>query len=77
MTSALTGSTNRNLPIPGPFGAAAEYATDAAQRWVLFLDVLRQRGNAYREHAEETAPNVLEFPCELLVDGRKLVRPVN
>ena len=57
MTSALTGSTNRNLPIPGPFGAAAEYATDAAQRWVLFLDVLR-RGNAYREHAEETAPNV-------------------
>ena len=39
MTSALTGSTNRNLPIPGPFGAAAEYATDAAQRWVLFLDV--------------------------------------
>jgi pimeloyl-ACP methyl ester carboxylesterase len=77
MTSALTGSTNRNLPIPGPFGAAAEYATDAAQRWVLFLDVLRQRGNAYREHAEETAPNVLEFQCELLVDGRKLVRPVN
>ena len=77
MTSALTGSTNRNLPIPGPFGAAAEYATDAAQRWVLFLDVLRQRGNAYREHAEETAPNVLEFQCELLVDGRKLDRPVN
>jgi pimeloyl-ACP methyl ester carboxylesterase len=77
MTSALTGSTNRKLPIPGPFGAAAEYATDAAQRWVLFLDVLRQRGNAYREHAEETAPNVLEFQCELLVDGRKLVRPVN
>jgi pimeloyl-ACP methyl ester carboxylesterase len=77
MTSAPTGSKSPNLPIPGLFGAATEYATDAAQRWVLFLDVLRQRGNAYREHAAETAPNVLEFKCELVVDGRKLDRPVN
>jgi pimeloyl-ACP methyl ester carboxylesterase len=77
MTSIPTGSAKGNLPIPAMFGAAAEYANDAAQRWLLFLDVLRQRGNAYREHAAETAPNVLEFKCKLLVDGRKLDRPVN
>ncbi len=69
----LTG----NLAMPGLFGAGAEYATDAAQRWVLFLDALRQRGNGYREHAAQVAPNVLEFKCELIVDGRKLDRPVN
>lgn len=77
MTSDPTGSKSGNLSMPGLFGAANEYATDAAQRWVMFLDVLRQRGNAYREHAAQTAPNVLEFKCELLVDGRKLDRPVN
>ncbi len=42
-------------------GAAAEYATDAAQRCVLFLDVMRQRGNAYREHVAQTAPHVLDY----------------
>ena len=29
---------------------AAEYGLDAWQRSVLFLDVLRQRGNQYLEH---------------------------
>ena len=61
----------------GWFAAANDYATDAAQRSLLFLDVIRQRGNAYREHAAETAPHVLEFKCELVMDGRKLDRPVN
>jgi pimeloyl-ACP methyl ester carboxylesterase len=43
----------------------------------LFLDVLRRRGNIYRERQDEVAPNVLEFDAELLMDGRKLRRPVN
>ena len=54
-----------------------EYMTDAAQRWVLFWDVMRQRGNQYREHLAETAPHVLEYGVELVVDGRTLERPVN
>ena len=54
-----------------------EYATDAAQRSVLFWDVLRQRGNQYREHMAENAPHVLDYQVELVVDGRKLERPVN
>jgi pimeloyl-ACP methyl ester carboxylesterase len=66
-----------NNPLLSSLTAASEYATDAAQRSLLFLDVMRQRGNAYREHAAETAPHVLEFKCELVMDGRKLDRPVN
>ncbi len=63
-----------------PFGMLApamEYAIDAAQRTVLFWDVMRQRGNQYREHMAETAPHVLDYKVELVVDGRTLDRPVN
>jgi len=59
------------------FGAATTYMVDAAQRSILFLDVMRQRGNAYREHLAETAPHVLEYKVELVLDGRTLARPVN
>ena len=56
---------------------AIEYMTDTAQRWVLFWDVMRQRGNQYRAHLAETAPHVLDYAVELVVDGRTLDRPVN
>ncbi len=56
---------------------AAEYMTDALQRGVLFLDVMRQRGNQYREHIARTAPNVLDYDVELVSDGRTFGRPVN
>jgi pimeloyl-ACP methyl ester carboxylesterase len=56
---------------------AWEYWIDACQRGVLFLDVLRQRSERYHEHAAKIAPHVLMFGCELLMDGRKLPRPVN
>jgi hypothetical protein len=66
----LTGSLNALTP-------AFDYMLDAAQRTILFWDVMRQRGNAYREHLAETAPHVLDYQVELVVDGRKLDRPVN
>ena len=34
--------------------SAIEYLTDTAQRSVLFWDVMRQRGNQYREHLAQT-----------------------
>src|SRR4029077_20512005 len=61
----------------GPFAATFDYMIDAAQRGVLFLDVMRQRGNQYREHLAETAPHVLEYEVELVLDGRTFDRPVN
>jgi len=54
-----------------------EYWQDAWQRSILCMDVLRQRGNIYREHSASAVPNVLKFKAELVVDGRKLPRPVN
>jgi pimeloyl-ACP methyl ester carboxylesterase len=59
------------------FGPTFEYLIDAGQRSVLFWDVMRQRGNQYREHLAETAPHVLDYDVELIVDGRRLDRPVN
>ncbi|TCL64613.1 DUF3141 domain-containing protein [Rhizobium sp. BK251] len=61
----------------GPAGVALEYAVDAAQRSLLFWDVIRMRGNQYRTHAEATAPHVLSFTPEVILDGRKLEKPVN
>src|SRR5437868_7445087 len=62
---------------PSSFAAAMEYLVDAGQRSVLFLDVMRQRGVQYREHLAETAPHVLDYSVELVIDGRKLEEPVN
>ena len=61
----------------GMFASAMEYMADATQRSVLFWDVMRQRGNQYREHLAQTVPHVLEYEVELVVDGRTLARPVN
>src|SRR5215510_8549346 len=61
----------------GMFAPAVEYMTDAVQRGILFWDVMRQRGNAYREHIAETAPHVLDYAIELIADGRTFERPVN
>lgn len=57
--------------------SAVGYWIDACQRSALFLKVLQQRGERYKDHAAKVAPHVLKFDCELVVDGRKLERPVN
>ena len=54
-----------------------DYSTGLAQRNILFWDVLRQRGNQYHEHQQKTAPSVLSFDAEMVVDGATLKRPVN
>lgn len=61
----------------GGFGAWEEYWRDAWQRGVLFLDILRERGDTFRERAEAAVPHVLGFEAELVCDGRSLERPVN
>jgi pimeloyl-ACP methyl ester carboxylesterase len=64
-------------PMSGFVASAVEYMTDAGQRSALFLDILRQRGDQYREHIAQTAPHVLDYAAELITDGRKLNEPVN
>ena len=54
-----------------------QYTTDFAQRSILFWDTLRQRGNNFVEHNREGLTPVLHFDYEMVVDGRKLAKPVN
>src|SRR5271166_4137558 len=74
----------RQISFPGSASAiwsaffpSQEYCLDAWQRSILFLDVLRQRGNIARDHNARVAPNVLSFTPEVLLDGRTFERPVN
>ncbi|MBS0638322.1 MAG: DUF3141 domain-containing protein [Proteobacteria bacterium] len=60
-----------------PTNFIADYWIDAVQRSILFLDVLRQRGNIARAHNAREAPHVLHYKAEILIDGRTLERPVN
>jgi pimeloyl-ACP methyl ester carboxylesterase len=73
--------SNPWLNWPGnPFNLAqqaTDYWVDAAQRSVLFMDVLRQRGDERNHRAEQTAPHVLSFQFDVVMDGRHLERPVN
>ena len=65
-------------PLPGIFSPALDYFVDAMQRNILFWDVLRRRGNQYREHLAETAPHVLDYEIETgCRRTAKLERPVN
>jgi len=66
-------------PVPAtPLAQAAwEYGVDAWQRSILFLDILRQRGNETAEHERSGMPPVLAFEYEMLIDGRDLPKPVN
>ncbi len=53
------------------------YGMDAAQRAVLFTDIIRKRGNVYLDHLRKGQPPVLVFDYETVMDGRTLERPAN
>ena len=54
-----------------------DYATDFTQRWVLFWDTIRKRGNNFIEHERAGKPPLLQFQYESVLDGRKFSHPVN
>jgi hypothetical protein len=69
-------------PLPyAAFGTAAsawpEYMVDAFQRSVLFLDLLRRRGDEEAEITSRPMATVLSFGHDVLMDGRSLLRPIN
>jgi len=53
------------------------YWIDAAQRSVLFLDVLREHANNMLEHERKGLPPLLDFDYEFLLDARTFERPAN
>ena len=62
---------------PDLFASAIEYLVDSGQRSILFMDVMRRRGEHYREHMAEAVPHVLNYEIELIADGRALKPAVN
>ena len=54
-----------------------DYVADAVQRSILFLDLLRQRGDEELAITARPFATVLKFDHELLIDGRLLPRPIN
>lgn len=58
-------------------GPLAQFMLDSYQRSVLFLDVLRQRGDEQREITSRPMATVLTFNHEILMSGRSLPRPIN
>src|SRR5438132_2434007 len=74
---SMNNTTLPGGPMSGLVASAVEYMMDAGQRSVLFLDVWRRRGDQYRDHVAQTAPHVLQYTAELIIDGRKLDEPVN
>ncbi len=54
-----------------------EYWTDFWQRNILFMDVMRRRGNDMVTMTTEESANVLTFPIEKVMEGRFFERPIN
>lgn len=65
-----------NTP-PGLINSALEYEIDTLQRSIIFLDVIRKRGNQYLEHVAAGQPPVLIFKYIIIMDGRTFEKPVN
>ena len=53
------------------------YLIDRFQRSILFLDIMRKRGNAYLSHLSKGQPALLLFDYELIIDGQTFDNPVN
>src|SRR5208283_3475774 len=85
MSKAAPAKSALGPQLPNPFVTAPgnmmtawpEYVVDAFQRSVLFLDLLRQRGNEEIEITSRPLATVLSFRQEVLMDGRSLPRPMN
>jgi hypothetical protein len=72
MPEALSGQIGKLAPV-----AFNEYLRDYWQRSILFLDILRQRGNQYEEMAAHGVTSVLIYDSELVMRGDELPHPVN
>jgi hypothetical protein len=64
-------------PPENMMNAWPDYMVDALQRGILFLDLLRQRGDEEIEITSSPLATVLIFDHEVLMDGRSLPRPMN
>jgi hypothetical protein len=59
------------------FGDLAAYATDVAERSVLFWDTPRKRADNMLAHERAGKPPLLDFDYEVVLDARRFERPTN
>ncbi len=74
---SLINSSQTISSQPDYLNDAYDYFVDTAQRSVLFMDIIRKRGNIYFEHKKNNKPPVLTFDYDVVMNGRDLERPVN
>ena len=76
-------ATHPRAPEPAPAGktelvaGASPYGWDAFERWILFLDTLRERADNMIAHERQGMPPLLDFDYETLLDARTFKRPAN
>lgn len=76
----MTEHSNIRRSAPGYLTLARqwkEYVVDRTQRSIMTMDIMRKRGNIYRDHREQGKPPVLVFDYEMLLDGREMEKPAN
>jgi hypothetical protein len=75
---ALSAASDAFLPFAGQaLNSWPEFMVDALQRGVLFLELLRERGNEQVDITSRQMATVLLFDHEVLMSGRSLKRPIN
>ena len=69
-----TPAAAKSVPFAMPSPA---YGRDLSERWVLFLDTLRQRSENMLEHERQGMPPLLDFKYETILDARSFDTPAN
>ena len=54
-----------------------DYCGDAFEKNILFMEMLRKRGDIYLKHLDKGKPPVLSFSYTLVIDGRSRKKEVN
>jgi hypothetical protein len=70
-------NVHNKLELFRPWKEAVAYQRDIWERWILFLDTLRQRGDDMLAHERAGKPPLLDFDYELVLDARRFDRPAN
>jgi len=60
-----------------PLADVLNYQRDLWERWMLFIDTLRQRADDLLAHDRAGKPPLLDFDYELILDARRFERQAN
>ncbi len=79
MTNLFSDPTilQNKIPLSPAAKEFQDYLTDFSQRSVLFMDIMRKRGNQAVEMSSNNGATVLSFDFEILIDGATFSRPIN